>query len=160
LVKNLIANELNLFKLKLYFKKIVKGFGGFFAKADSENDDLAQAFLCLWKAHINGELATAGVTDSCFSSLTQTQLILDIKSGLDIAFSQPSLSSTASQSVNKMAKSFKCLKTKMTGFTEQSTRETVVENANACFPSQDSTSQQVVSSVISSFDLLALNNSS
>ena len=116
--------------------------------------------MCLWKVHINGKLASPGVTDNCFSSLTQTQLILDIKSGLDIAFSQPSLSSIASQSLNKMAASFKCLKTKMTGFTGQSTRETVVNNTNTCFPSQDSTTQQVVSAVISSFDLLALSSSS
>jgi len=125
-------------------------------KAD---DGLDLAFLCLWKANMNGTLSTSGVTDNCFSNLNQTQLVSDIKMGLNVAFSQPSLNSTASQSIQSMATSFQCLKSKMAGFTGQSTRATVVSYTNACFPSKDNTTQQIVAAVIGSFDLLALQNS-
>ena len=135
---------------------ILKGLGGFLGKAD---DGLDQAFLCLWRSHINSTLSTSGVTDSCFSKLNQTQLISDIKMGLNVAFSNPSLNSTAGQSINTMGQSFKCLKGKLAGFTGQSTRATVVSYTNTCFPSQDSTTQLIVAAVISSFDLLALQNS-
>ena len=125
-------------------------------KAD---DGLDLAFLCLWKANMNGTLSTSGVTDNCFSNLNQTQLVSDIKMGLNVAFSQPSLNSTASQSIQSIASSFQCLKSKMAGFTGQSTMAAVVSDTNSCFPSQDSTTQQIVAAVLSSFDLLALENS-
>ena len=108
---------------------------------------------------MNGTLSTSGVTDNCFSNLNQTQLVSDIKMGLNVAFSQPSLNSTASQSIQSIASSFQCLKSKMAGFTGQSTRSTVVSDTNSCFPSQDSTTQQIVAAVLSSFALLALQTS-
>ena len=49
-----------------------------------DDDGLAQAFVCLWRKNLNGTLITPGVTDNCFNGLGQTQLILDIKNGLNI----------------------------------------------------------------------------
>ena len=126
-----------------------------------DDDGLAQAFVCLWRNNLNGTLLTPDVTDNCFSDLGQTQLIIDIKNGLNIAFSQPGLSSSVSESVESIAASVICLNDfndlmEMTS-TEKSTRETVIDITNACFPSNDSTTQKIVAGVISSFDILALS---
>ena len=118
-----------------------------------------QAFLCLWNAYLEKSLSSTGVTDACFSNSTQTQLVLDIKTGLNIAFSQPGLSPTASQSLNEMAAGFQCLDKSMQNFTEL-TSEIVIANTKTCFPLKDSTSKLIVSSVIASFGLLDVEDSS
>ena len=127
-----------------------------------DDDGLAQAFVCLWRNNLNGTLLTLDVTDNCFNDLDQTQLILDIKNGLNIAFSQPGLSSSASKSIKGIAASSICLKNgfndlmEMTS-TEKSTRGIVIDITNKCFPSNDSTTQKIVAGVISCFDILALS---
>ncbi len=115
--------------------------------------------MCLWRLHINGELASSGNTDSCFSGLTQTQLVIDIQSALDVAFSDPSSYATSTDTQNKMALAFSCLKNQMSGFNGKSGRSNVLANAKICFPSDDATTQRIVAAIIKSFDLLALSNS-
>jgi hypothetical protein len=141
------------------FKTIIKGCFGLAVKAADGSDSLAQAFLCLWKLHINGELATSGNTDSCFSGLTQTQLVIDIQSALDVAFSNPSSFSTATDTQNRMALAFSCLKNQLSGFNGQSGRSNVLANTKICFPSNTTTTQSIVAAIIKSFDLLALSSS-
>jgi hypothetical protein len=136
-----------------------KGCFGLAVKAADESDGFVEAFLCFWKLHINGILDISGFTDSCFSGLTQTQLVIDIQSALDVAFSDPSSSSTASDSVNTMALAFSCLTKQLSDFNEQSDRTSVVASASICFPSDDTATQTVVTAIINSFDLLALSNS-
>ena len=115
--------------------------------------------MCLWKLHINDKLEISGKTDSCFSRLNQTQLVIDVRTALDVAFSDPSLYSEASYKQDKMALAFSCLRNELSGFNGKSVRGDVLLEEKKCFPSDAATTRIIVAAVIKSFDLLALSSS-
>ena len=120
----------------------------------------ASSFKCLWKAHISNQLGVSGKTDSCFDSSSSSLLIEEIKGALNAAFVDSSLTNSLDEDATKMVAIFKCLKNKLSGMDETTSKSTITSNVEICIPSNSDNVkiQKIKAAVLNSFDLLVEEN--
>ena len=124
-------------------------------------DSLSTSFECLWKAHKSNELGVSGKSESCFESSSDSLLIQEIKGALKVAFVDPSLTDSLDEDATKMVAIFKCLKNKLSGMDETTSKSTITSNVEKCIPSNGDNLkiQKIKAAVLNSFDLLVEENS-